>query len=193
MRKFSKNEQLRVSYTEFLKEYETLGHMTDITHTNLDRPNEGYYLPHHAVIKETSSTTKIQESSLLLNNSQWLKGPTWLALDEAKWDTLSLPTISIPEQRRNVALLVSQNNNYPFERFSSIIALTRFVVSCLSVIKKNKAGVKLTGELTATSYTSSAISSRGRIDHMSRTCKELSLWYPTDFKFSLPKVLGYRR
>ena len=60
MRKFSKNEQLRVSYTEFLKEYETLGHMTDITHTNLDRPNEGYYLPHHAVVKETSSTTKIR-------------------------------------------------------------------------------------------------------------------------------------
>ena len=91
-----------------------------------------------------------QEPSLFLNNSQWLKGPTWLALEEAKWDTLSLPTINIPEQRRNVALLVSQNKNYPFERFSSIIALTRFVASCLRVVNKKKSGVKLTGELTAT-------------------------------------------
>ena len=81
MRKFPKNEALRSGYKEFLKEYENLGHMTNITDT--DNPDEGYYLPHHAVIKESSATTKIRvvfdgsakSSSNISLNDSLLVGP----------------------------------------------------------------------------------------------------------------------
>jgi hypothetical protein len=47
---------IKVQYHNFMKEYEELGHMEPVT------PQDGkdtcYYLPHHPVFKETSSTTK---------------------------------------------------------------------------------------------------------------------------------------
>ncbi|CAK9826235.1 hypothetical protein ANTRET_LOCUS4116, partial [Anthophora retusa] len=56
-RKLYSNQQLLEGYRGFLKEYEQLGHMTQV---NEDELNEGFYLPHHAVIKESSETTKIR-------------------------------------------------------------------------------------------------------------------------------------
>lgn len=40
-----------------MQEYKELDHMTEISH---DTVHEGYYFPHHAVIKEDSITTKLQ-------------------------------------------------------------------------------------------------------------------------------------
>ncbi|KZC15196.1 hypothetical protein WN55_10937 [Dufourea novaeangliae] len=54
-RKLQQNPELFREYSVFLKEYEDLGHMSE---TRDDRPTEGFYLPHHAVIKESSATTK---------------------------------------------------------------------------------------------------------------------------------------
>ncbi|XP_055714315.1 uncharacterized protein LOC129808562 [Phlebotomus papatasi] len=52
-KKFATNEQLRNDYSEFIHEYISLGHMS------LAPPDGGkYYLPHHAVFKKESSTTK---------------------------------------------------------------------------------------------------------------------------------------
>ncbi|XP_078051714.1 uncharacterized protein LOC144477851, partial [Augochlora pura] len=56
-RKLQRNPNLLKQYADFLREYELLGHMTKITN---DNTNEGYYLPHHAVFKEASATTKIR-------------------------------------------------------------------------------------------------------------------------------------
>ena len=39
-----------------MEEYISLGHMTRCD----DDTNEGYYLPHHAVIKESSETTRVR-------------------------------------------------------------------------------------------------------------------------------------
>lgn len=58
--RLAKNPELRKHYVEFLKEYEDLGHMskTDIC---LDNPTDIHnYLPHHAVVKDTSTTTKVR-------------------------------------------------------------------------------------------------------------------------------------
>jgi len=55
-RRLERDPDLKVQYHNFMKEYEELGHMEPAT------PQEGkgtcYYLPHHPVFKEMSSTTR---------------------------------------------------------------------------------------------------------------------------------------
>ncbi|XP_071052614.1 uncharacterized protein [Onthophagus taurus] len=58
-RKLAKNSNLRQEYNNFLKEYEDLGHMTLTSFDKCDNDIVNY-LPHHAVIKQTSSTTKVR-------------------------------------------------------------------------------------------------------------------------------------
>ncbi|XP_058817243.1 uncharacterized protein LOC131680544 [Topomyia yanbarensis] len=50
------DDEKRSRYTGFMTEYLALGHMVEVE----DRPVDGYFLPHHAVYKESSSTTKIR-------------------------------------------------------------------------------------------------------------------------------------
>lgn len=57
-RKFSKDETLKTRYTEVIKEYEQLGHMVPIKEP--DTHQAAIYLPHHAVIREDRSTTKVR-------------------------------------------------------------------------------------------------------------------------------------
>ncbi|XP_050667255.1 uncharacterized protein LOC126966980 [Leptidea sinapis] len=54
-RKFIKQPSLKVKYKEFINEYADLGHLTKI-----NRPEFGYFMPHHAVIREKSETTKLR-------------------------------------------------------------------------------------------------------------------------------------
>lgn len=53
--KLNKNLQLKQSYCDFIKEYRTLGHLSEIA-----RPAFGCYLPHHCVIRDKSETTKLR-------------------------------------------------------------------------------------------------------------------------------------
>ncbi|XP_065095607.1 uncharacterized protein LOC135717444 [Ochlerotatus camptorhynchus] len=50
------DDSKRIRYTAFMSEYLTLGHMVEVA----DNPCDGYFLPHHAVYKEASSTTKLR-------------------------------------------------------------------------------------------------------------------------------------
>lgn len=77
----NKNPELKSQYVDFLREYEELNHMS-VAHN--DSTNHGYYLPHHAVIKESSTTTKVRvvfdgsaksSSSISLNDTLRV-GPT---------------------------------------------------------------------------------------------------------------------
>lgn len=57
-RKLDKNVMLKDAYTKFLQEYESLGHMSNVEdHKETENAN---YLPHHAVTKATSTTTKVR-------------------------------------------------------------------------------------------------------------------------------------
>lgn len=76
----SKNPSKQIAYTEFMNEYRQLGHMQEVS----DNPDRGYFLPHHAVYKESSSTTKTRvvfdasaatTTGVSLNDTQ-LVGPT---------------------------------------------------------------------------------------------------------------------
>ncbi|XP_058810607.1 uncharacterized protein LOC131675591 [Phymastichus coffea] len=53
--KFAKNPSLKIEYSKVMDEYISLGHMT-LCEDNQD----GYFLPHHAVVKESSETTKVR-------------------------------------------------------------------------------------------------------------------------------------
>ena len=57
-KRLSNNSDFYEQYKEFLREYQSLGHMSDVTDTHDE--TVGYYLPHHGVVKESSSTTKLR-------------------------------------------------------------------------------------------------------------------------------------
>lgn len=80
-RKFKRNPEFKKRYTDFLKEYERLGHMTLIDENKEKQVN---YLPHHGVINEGSMTTKLRvvfdgssptESGISFNDIQFA-GPS---------------------------------------------------------------------------------------------------------------------
>ncbi|XP_062535483.1 uncharacterized protein LOC134204724 [Armigeres subalbatus] len=55
-RRLERDQKLKEEYHDFMREYLFLGHMRLV---ELDDGNRTYYLPHHPVIKEASTTTKV--------------------------------------------------------------------------------------------------------------------------------------
>jgi len=54
--RLEKQQELKAQYHEFMKEYEELGHVDPVKSLQPNQPC--YFLPQHAVLKETSTTTK---------------------------------------------------------------------------------------------------------------------------------------
>ncbi|XP_055598419.1 uncharacterized protein LOC129747991 [Uranotaenia lowii] len=57
--KLSRNNDQRIQYVEFMHEYLFLGHMCEVNRAHQLNALE-YFMPHHAVIRESSTTTKIR-------------------------------------------------------------------------------------------------------------------------------------
>ncbi|XP_062538696.1 uncharacterized protein LOC134206972 [Armigeres subalbatus] len=83
-RRLDRAPALKEQYMAFLREYELLGHMELSDDVNDESQLEGYYLPHHYVLKPSSTTTRLRvvfdgsaESStgVSINHTQ-LTGPT---------------------------------------------------------------------------------------------------------------------
>lgn len=64
--RFVRLPDLKVQYTNFMNDYEQLGHMERV-HEDSHPAELSYYLPHHTVIKDTSTTTKLR---VVFNASQ---------------------------------------------------------------------------------------------------------------------------
>ena len=82
--KLDKDSQLKEGYLNFMNEYVASGNMTELSSEELHSEPPTYYLPHHAVMKPESTTTKIRvvfdgssktTSGLSLNEVQHV-GPT---------------------------------------------------------------------------------------------------------------------
>lgn len=58
-KRLCQNDSMKQQYHEFMREYAALGHM-QLASQWLNSDDNGYYLPHHCVIKESSSTTKLR-------------------------------------------------------------------------------------------------------------------------------------
>jgi len=80
-KRFGKFPKQKIQYIDFMNEYMTMGHMTEVVPNN---ETKGYYLPHHFVLKDNSTTTKLRvvfdgsaktSSGLSLNNCLMV-GPT---------------------------------------------------------------------------------------------------------------------
>ncbi|XP_053687258.1 uncharacterized protein LOC128736793 [Sabethes cyaneus] len=56
-RRLNANDSLRQQYMEFIHEYRSMGHMVEIRELDV---SQTYYMPHHAVIKPDSTTTKLR-------------------------------------------------------------------------------------------------------------------------------------
>lgn len=82
-RRFARRPEFQRSYTDFITDYQMRNHMEDIE-TNEKPKNKVYYLPHHAVVRESSATTKLrvvfdgtaQPSNGSALNDELLVGPT---------------------------------------------------------------------------------------------------------------------
>nr|CAI5818359.1 unnamed protein product [Callosobruchus analis] len=59
-KRFHQDTNFKSEYCKFMSEYEQLGHMTRIEADMLKQDCLNYYLPHHGVIKESSTTTKLR-------------------------------------------------------------------------------------------------------------------------------------
>lgn len=57
-KRLNQNLDLKLDYITFMNEYENLGHMKLVLENSNESEHESYYLPHHAVIKASSTTTK---------------------------------------------------------------------------------------------------------------------------------------
>lgn len=68
-RRYDKNPELYQKYRSFMKKYEELGHMVKVEPAG--RHDFRFYLPHHCVIKETGTTTKVRVvfNGLQVNNT----------------------------------------------------------------------------------------------------------------------------
>ena len=83
-RKLDKDPSLKLEYQKFMNEYLDLGHMVEVDENKDPVSQKSYYLPHHAVIKLSSSTTKTRvvfdasanSTSNLSLNDILLVGPT---------------------------------------------------------------------------------------------------------------------
>lgn len=59
-RRFKTDPEFEERYKAFMKDYASLGHMERIPDSEVDVGSNCYYLPHHAVTKEDSLTTKLR-------------------------------------------------------------------------------------------------------------------------------------
>ncbi|XP_037871131.1 uncharacterized protein LOC119629456 [Bombyx mori] len=57
-RRLQRDMKLRTEYTKVMQEYIELNHMEEVPEEELGKPS--VYLPHHAVVKDTSETTKVR-------------------------------------------------------------------------------------------------------------------------------------
>ncbi|XP_058449072.1 uncharacterized protein LOC131429038 [Malaya genurostris] len=76
--------EIKLQYTAFLKQYEELGHMSKSETGDLDESQSAYYLPHHYVLKPSSTTTRLRvvfdgsaqsDTEVSINQTQMV-GPT---------------------------------------------------------------------------------------------------------------------
>ncbi|XP_065076229.1 uncharacterized protein LOC135699811 [Ochlerotatus camptorhynchus] len=83
-RRLDKDPNLKEQYVAFMSEYEEMGHMVEITPSSTEDSTEAFYVPHHCVLKPTSTTTKLRvvfdgsaesSSGVSINQTQMV-GPT---------------------------------------------------------------------------------------------------------------------
>ncbi|CAG9118035.1 unnamed protein product [Plutella xylostella] len=91
-RRFQRDPIYKQRYIEFIDEYEKLGHMTkNTTKVSSNQGNVNYYLPHHGIIRESSTTTKLR--TVFDASAATTSG---LSLNDIQMMPLKRPTVPVP-------------------------------------------------------------------------------------------------
>lgn len=85
-RKLEKNVEIKTQYNKFINEYLKLNHMEKINDSDINT-SQTFYLPHHHVVRECSSTTKLR---VVFDRS--MKSSTGLSLNESQYSGPALQT-----------------------------------------------------------------------------------------------------
>jgi Pao retrotransposon peptidase/Putative peptidase (DUF1758)/Integrase zinc binding domain len=81
LKKLEKNPKLKSAYEAFIQEYRDLGQLEEVVDDSIKDPTRVQYLPHHCIIRESSSTTKLRvvfdgsaktKSGVSLNDTQMI-------------------------------------------------------------------------------------------------------------------------
>ncbi|XP_024881163.1 uncharacterized protein LOC112460613 [Temnothorax curvispinosus] len=160
--RFRRNPVLKEQYTAFLKEYESLQHMSKVV--NVSDSEIAYYMPHHCVIRNDSTTTKIRvvfnasaptDNGISLNQIQMV-GPKlqedlfsillrfrmYLYVVSADVEKMFRQILVDPKQRSLLRILWRANPNNPVEVFEQNVvtygtaAAVYLAVKCLLKLAK---------------------------------------------------------
>ncbi|XP_075157733.1 uncharacterized protein LOC142231000 [Haematobia irritans] len=136
---FSKNPLFCESYRKF-REYESLGHMTKVGIYPKDVSQNSYFLPHHGVLKENSTTTKLR---VVFDGSSHLKDFTkfqqilWRhdPFDEIsiyELNTVTYGTSSAPYLAIRVLRQLAQDFGHEFSEAAQILVHDSYVDDIIS-------------------------------------------------------------
>ncbi|XP_044005614.1 uncharacterized protein LOC122850549 [Aphidius gifuensis] len=104
-----KNPTLQQAYCEFMTEYESQGHM--VKASPVEDHSKCYYLPHHSVIKESSTSTKLR---VVFNGSQ--KTNTGESLNDNLYEDPKQISIH-PEDRKYQRILWRDTLDSPVQEY----------------------------------------------------------------------------
>uniref|UniRef100_A0A1B0D852 DUF5641 domain-containing protein n=1 Tax=Phlebotomus papatasi TaxID=29031 RepID=A0A1B0D852_PHLPP len=116
-RKFEKHPDFHEKYVEFMREYLRMGHMERVPAREVSvSPSESYYIPHMAVLRPSSTTTKLR----VVFDASARTRPHKISLN----DILAVgPTI----QQDLVSLLLSFRTHHPSQKVIHVESSTNFL------------------------------------------------------------------
>ncbi|XP_072398107.1 uncharacterized protein [Diabrotica undecimpunctata] len=201
-RKLNSKPELKKLYNEFIQEYLNLGHMKKVE--NLDTANVSYYMPHRAVIRQDSLTSKIRvvfdascpsSSGYSLNNLQYV-GPTLqdelfsillrfrqykyvFSADIAK---MYRQVLVIPDQRSLQRILYRENSNDPINVYElktvtyGTAAASYLVIRCLFQLaaENESKNPKLANIIRSDFYVDDLLSGADSVEEAACICKGVS-------------------
>lgn len=73
---------------------------------------------------------------VFLKNLTWFTGPSWLAKNETDWPNEITRITEIPELKKNICMMIKDNEFKIFDRYSSYSKLLRVVAYCFLTQKQ---------------------------------------------------------
>ncbi|XP_046491845.1 uncharacterized protein [Neodiprion pinetum] len=148
-KRFGNDAKLKEAYWSFLREYRELGHMRRAINTPEDN-SRVFYLPHHGVVRDSSSTTKLR---VVFNGSQrtnlrilWREGPE-LPIEEYQLTTVTYGLASALYLAIRLLHQLVQDEGKQYPLASHVILENTYVDDILSGAENVDQGRKKINEL----------------------------------------------
>ncbi|XP_058817288.1 uncharacterized protein LOC131680591 [Topomyia yanbarensis] len=143
-KRLQRDAELRSQYVDFIREYEALGHCHEVKESNDQSNRAMYYMPHHAVLRPHSSSTKCRvvfdasakSSSPKLSLNEVLKVGPIVQRDlfsiMLKLDTVTYDTASASYQATRCLLQLAEDESADFPIGARIVKEDCYIDDVLS-------------------------------------------------------------